>query len=134
MVQMSPNFLTFPIYLWQTLPYPFGASKWKKMGFLEHFCCRQYQFLDHKIWFFSFFYAKMTKISIQRTKLIVPNDNQQFSVVFIAFSNLWYKIAIKPNKDIWTRLYHYNMIAVICCITRETNNKLHSWLELFLII
>ena len=34
MILKSPNFVTFPIYLWQTLPYLFWGSKWRKKGFL----------------------------------------------------------------------------------------------------
>jgi len=34
MILKSPNFVTFPIYLWKTLPYPFGVLKWWKKGFL----------------------------------------------------------------------------------------------------
>ena len=43
MIVKSPNFVTFPIYLWQTLPYPFGPQKCQKyMGF-QRFCCPTYQ-------------------------------------------------------------------------------------------
>ena len=48
----SPNFVTFPIYPWQTLPYPFWDSKWQKKGLLKHFHCLLYQFLDHEFQFF----------------------------------------------------------------------------------
>ena len=60
----SPNFVTFPIYPWQILLYPFGSSKWQKRGFYSFFCCWWYQFPDHEIWFFSLFEAKITKIVI----------------------------------------------------------------------
>ena len=53
-----------------------------KKGFLEHFCCWQFQFPDQEIYFFAFFEAKMTKIVILDQKLIVPNDYQQFWVHF----------------------------------------------------
>ena len=43
---------------------------------LEHFCCRRFQFPDHKIRFLAFFEAKMTKIVILDHKLIVSDDYQ----------------------------------------------------------
>ena len=33
MILKSPHFLTFPKYLWQTLQYPNGCSKWLNKGF-----------------------------------------------------------------------------------------------------
>ena len=75
LVQLSPKNLTFPINLLGCLPYPFGGSKQPKKGFLYQFCCRRWQFLDHK------FDAKITKIDILTLKLIVPDDYQQFWVL-----------------------------------------------------
>ena len=67
-------------------PIPFLGSKWRKKGFLEHFCCWQYQFPDQEIRvFFAFFEAKITKIVILDQKLIVTNDYQQFCVHFELF-------------------------------------------------
>ena len=65
------------------------------MGVLEHFCCRQYQFLDQEIRFFAFFEAKMTKIVILDQKLIVPNDYQQFWVHFEWFLSLFQILDVK---------------------------------------
>ena len=52
MILKSPKFVTFPIYLWQTLPYPFGSSKWQKRGFYSifivgctNFCIMKFGFL-----------------------------------------------------------------------------------------
>ena len=63
-------------------PLSFLGLKMAKKGFFEHFCCWQYQFLDHEIRFLAFFEAKLTKIGILDQKLIVPNDYQEFWVHF----------------------------------------------------
>ena len=76
-------------------PIPFLGSKWRKKGFLEHFCCWQYQFMDQEIRFFAFFEAKMTKIVILDQKLIVPNDYQQFWVHFEWFLSLFQILDVK---------------------------------------
>ena len=47
-----------------------------------------------KFSFLAFFGAKMTKIDILILKLIVPDDYQEFWVVFSTFSYFWWKMAI----------------------------------------
>ena len=72
--KQSPNFVTFPLYLWHTRPYPFLGSKWQKKGFYSIFVVSSTNFRIIKFVFLAFFEAKMTKIVILDQKLIVPND------------------------------------------------------------
>ena len=80
MIQKSPNFVTFPIYLWQN-----GENR----GFYSIFVASGTYFRIIKFGFLAFFEAKMTKIVILDQKLIVPNDYQQFWVHFEWFLSLF---------------------------------------------
>ena len=84
MILKSPNFVTFPIYLWQTHTL-LGAQNGEKRGFYSIFVVGSTNFWIMKIVFLAFFEAKMTKIFILNQKLIFPNDYQQFWVHFDYF-------------------------------------------------
>ena len=53
--------------------------------------------MDPKIRFFGLFWAKMTKIGIQNSKLIVTNDYQKFWAHFYWFLSLFQISDVKPE-------------------------------------
>jgi len=69
-------------------PIPFWGLKTTKKGVSSIFVVGSDNFLIIKFGFLAFFDSKLTKSSILNTKLIVPNDYQQFWIHFEWFLSL----------------------------------------------
>jgi len=67
-----------------------GARNSQKRGFYSIFVVGGDNFRIIKFVFLAFFEAKMTKIDILNTKLIIPDDYQQFWVYFELFLALFH--------------------------------------------
>jgi len=67
-----------------------GARNSQKRGFYSIFVVGGDNFRIIKFVFLAFFEAKMTKIDILNTKLIIPDDYQQFWVHFELFLALFH--------------------------------------------
>ena len=126
MILKSPNFVTFPIYLWQTLPYPFEGSKWQKRGFIAllFIVVGGTNFRIIIFGFLAFFEAKMTKILILDQKQIVPNDYLQFWIHFDWFLSLFqtsgvkyllsvFKLKVRKNRTFWSKILFFNNFSMV---------------------
>ena len=121
----SPNFVTFPIYLWQTLPYLFWGSKCqKKRCFYNIFVVSGTNLRIIKFSFLVFFESKMTKIVILDQKQIVPNDHQQFWVHFDWFLSLFrtldvkyllspFKLKVRKNRTFWSQILFFKIFSMV---------------------
>ena len=67
-----------------------GSQNSQKRGFYSIFVVGGDNFRIIKFVFLAFFEAKMTKIDILNTKLIIPDDYQQFWVHFELFLALFH--------------------------------------------
>ena len=88
MIQLSQKNLTFPRPYVDASHTLLGAQNSQKRGFYSIFVVGGDNFWIIKFGFLAFFESKLTKSSILNTKLIVPNDYQQFWIHFEWFLSL----------------------------------------------